>query len=57
MTIEVNDRIAPVSGKPLTIVALTDNPERVWVAHLEHGLVNGGGFLLDLKGYRVLKPQ
>jgi hypothetical protein len=54
---DINDRIARDSGPVLTVVALTDNPKRVWVVkRLDHGLVMGNGFVIDLEGYSVIKP-
>ena len=39
-----------------TVVALTDDPARAWVCgELHHGMVDGGGTLVDVReGFQVL---
>jgi hypothetical protein len=60
MGIEPEDRIVRVDGlrhRPLTVIALCEDPRRAWVIEsFNQGLIDGNAYVIDLDGYRALKP-
>lgn len=60
MSVELADRLTCRYGSEVTVVALTNNPERVWVVEsatlaAEYGMVNGNARLIDIREYAVIQ--
>jgi hypothetical protein len=58
MDIQTGDRIVDrrLAGRGLIVVAICEDPSRAWVVDsLDHGLVNGNAYVIDLDKYRALK--
>ena len=56
MEIQSGDRLVKRGRSPLIVIALCEDQSRAWVVdRLEHGLVNGGAYIVDLDGYEALR--